>query len=136
SLRSLRLCGALFSYLLVSLVSWWFRLIPQPSRANRRSPAQAEVHLEEREVGDVDHPVAVEVRAGVVPKFALGLAERVLEDDEIRGADQVAVVAVTRPHQAHLHLRGWSARKGNAAPVSQGLRAFHPPVVEAVGEAA
>src|SRR5436309_2723960 len=114
-------------------------------RPDRGRARDAEVVLEEAKVLGVDHAVPREVRAAVVPWLSHALAEGVLEDAEVARVHHVVVVAVARPHRAHLlvnrargedHRAGGGKEAGRGVRIGRAIRPFAAPVVSAGGQTA
>src|SRR4051812_36177050 len=100
------------------------------SGAVHSSASNAEVVLEQSEVGSVSNPDVVQV------SYRGGGAEDVLEGCEVRAVHHVVVrrIRISCPHQTHLRLRYAPRCQSSRTRSSQVLWSFHPPVVAARGK--
>ena len=107
---------------------------PRCPRPNGRYATRAKVLLEQIEVQDVDEHITVKICAVVIAWISNALAERCLDDVEVKNGHQVVVVRVARVHQAHLLIGDTTTHKRDGSRVSKKLRPFDAPIISAVSQ--
>src|SRR5690349_16922369 len=85
-----------------SIAGWTWKI--NRLGAGEGIPSLPEVALEKREVTTAYYGIPVEVGSAVVAGVSRRLPERTAQGREIDGADEVIVVAISRPHCSHLEL--------------------------------